>query len=129
MGDGPLGTRRRENLENDFGISRGDLDPSDDLEGVPSWAVGPRCGRGKQAFPAFTFPYFALNKMPFLPGRLGTKEHVCPECGRPMTLIRVLPKLDDHPPLGAYLCEPCELAETVPMLRRDGGRSASSPQS
>jgi len=46
-----------------------------------------------------------------------------------MTLIRVLPKLDDHPPLGAYLCEPCELAETVPMLRRDGGHSASSRQS
>jgi hypothetical protein len=42
-------------------------------------------------------------------------ERACPECGKPMTLVRVLPPLDDHPRLGAFYCKPCEFADTIPL--------------
>lgn len=42
-------------------------------------------------------------------------EHHCPECGKPMALVRVLPPLDDHPRLGAFYCRPCEFADTIPV--------------
>ena len=32
-----------------------------------------------------------------------------------MTLVRVLPPLDDHPRLGAFYCKPCEFADTIPL--------------
>jgi len=43
-------------------------------------------------------------------------EHHCPECGKPMTLVRVLPALDDNPRLGAFYCRPCEFADTIPVF-------------
>ena len=41
-------------------------------------------------------------------------EHKCPECSKPMILVRVIRVLDDSPPLGAFYCRPCEFADTVP---------------
>ncbi len=43
-------------------------------------------------------------------------EHHCPECGKPMTLVRLLPPLDNLPSLGAFYCRPCEFADTVPVI-------------
>jgi hypothetical protein len=43
-------------------------------------------------------------------------DHRCPECGKPMTPVRVLPRLDDLPSLGAFYCRPCEFADTVPVI-------------
>lgn len=45
-----------------------------------------------------------------------TEQHKCPECGKPMSLVRVLPPIDDDPPLGAFYCSPCQFADTVPIL-------------
>ena len=43
-------------------------------------------------------------------------EHHCPECGKNMSLVRVLPPLDNLPSLGAFYCRPCEFADTVPVI-------------
>jgi len=40
----------------------------------------------------------------------------CPECQKPMSLVRVLPALDDLPRLGAFYCKPCQFAATEPVL-------------
>ena len=42
-------------------------------------------------------------------------EHYCPECDKPMTLVRLLPPLENLPSLGAFYCRPCEFADTVPV--------------
>ena len=42
-------------------------------------------------------------------------HHKCPECGRAMALVRVLPALHDMPTLAAFYCRPCEFADTIPV--------------
>lgn len=41
--------------------------------------------------------------------------HLCPECQHSMTLIRTLEKAGPQPKLAAFFCQPCQLADTVPL--------------
>ena len=43
-------------------------------------------------------------------------KHNCPECGKPMTLVQVLPPLHQQPRLGAFYCRPCEFADSIPVV-------------
>ena len=52
-------------------------------------------------------------------------EHKCPECGFPMSLVRVLRGLDELPPLGAFYCRPCDMADTVPVTLEEPQPSAA----
>jgi hypothetical protein len=52
-------------------------------------------------------------------------ENKCPECGHPMALVRVLPALSEQPPLGAFFCRPCGMADTVPITFEDNQPTAA----
>ena len=57
----------------------------------------------------------ATSQVYAAPGGSPMNEHNCPECDKPMALVRVLPPLDHLPPLGAFYCRPCDFADTVPV--------------
>jgi predicted RNA-binding Zn-ribbon protein involved in translation (DUF1610 family) len=42
-------------------------------------------------------------------------ERACPECGKPMTVVRVLRPQEDRPRFATFYCKPCEFVDTIPL--------------
>ena len=45
---------------------------------------------------------------------IGPEDPTCPSCGRKLTLVSSLPKIDDRPRTRLYKCIPCQNVVSIP---------------